>query len=380
MTDAEFLIEIEERAPADEWSGAAEFIFNNQLEPTSLIDSFVRHPPDGFEILSGASTRAPAFAAPFHLLTTADESLRRRFSALPLYRHWSRVLQPRVAFVGTTVSEYALLPGDEDVRALPALWKSAWASRFPLLIVKDIPQRSGLLSELENHRADELVHACEAQEYFVLEGQALAYVTVDFADVSTFLDRLSSSRRKNLRRKMRSLDQLEVTRVPTGDARFADERTIDQYFALYLAVFAQSEIQFDRLSRDFLASLLRDHRSGGLVFEYRRRGASEPLVCWNLCFVAAGRLVDKYIGLSYPAARELNLYFVSWMVNLEFAVKAGLSHYVAGWTDPEVKAQLGAEFTFTRHAIYTRHKLLRAAGRKLSQRLGVDRGRVQQWT
>lgn len=377
MTDAEFLNETQRFGPAGEWVGAAEFLFDNQLEPTSLVDSFVRHPPNGFEILSSASARAHAFAAPFHLLTTADESLRRRFLALPFYRHWSGVLQPRVAFVGTTVSEYALLHSDEDVVGLPARWKSAWASRFPLLIVKDIPQRSALLSERENRLADELVHACEAQEYVVLEGQALAYVTIDFADASTFLGRLSSSRRKNLRRKMRSLDKLEVTRVPTGDARFSDEGTIDQYFALYLAVFAQSEIQFDRLSREFLASLLRDHRSGGLVFEYRRSGASERLVGWNLCFVAGGRLIDKYIGLSYPAARELNLYFVSWMVNLEFAAKAGLSHYVAGWTDPEVKAQLGAEFTFTRHAVYTRHKFLRAAVRHFSHRLGVDRGRVQ---
>lgn len=380
MTISECLIEVEEQSAGSDRIGAAEFIFDNQLEPTSLVDSFVRHPPDGFEILNGASTRAPTFAAPFHLLTTADEGLRRRVSALPFYRHWSRMLRPRVAFVGTTVSEYVLLPRYEDVRALPALLKAGWSSRFPLLVIKDIPQRSALLSEVENLRADELVLACEAQGYLLLEGQALAYVTVDFADVSTFLDRLSSSRRKNLRRKMRSLDRLEVTRVPTGDARFADERTIDQYFALYLGVFAQSETQFDRLSRDFLSSLLRDDRNGGLVFEYRRRGASESLVCWNLCFVAAGKLVDKYIGLSYPAARELNLYFVSWMVNLDFAAKAGLSHYVAGWTDPRVKAQLGAEFTYTRHAVYTRHKLLRVAARHLSHWLEADREHVQQWS
>lgn len=380
MVNDECLIEVEERSATDEPIGAAESIFNNQLEPTSLIDSFARHPPHGFEILHDPFTRTPAFAAPFHLLTTADESLRRRFSGLPFYRHWSGVLQPRVAFVGTTVSEYALLPSGQDARELPAIWKSAWASRFPLLIVKDIPQRSALLSESENRAADELVHACEAQGYFLVEGQALAYVTVDFADVSTFLDRMSSARRKNLRRKMRSLDKLHVSRVPTGDARFEDEQTIDRYFALYLAVFAQSEVQFDQLSRDFLASLLRDRRSGGIVFEYRRHGASEPLVGWNLCFVAAGKLLDKYIGLSYPAARELNLYFVSWMVNLEFALKAGLTHYVAGWTDPEVKAQLGAQFTFTRHAVYTRHKLLRVVGRRLSRRLAIDRDRVQQWT
>ncbi len=359
---------------------AAHARFNNQLEPTSLINAFMRHPPNGFEILSDASSGTPAFAAPLDLLTTADETLRRRMQELPLYRHWSGLLRPRVAFVGTKVSEYALLRRGGDVRELPARWKSAWGPRFPLLIVKDIPQHSPLLSEHENRLAGELADACERQDYFLLEGQALAYVTVDFSDLSIYLERLSKSRRRDMRRKMRSLDELEVVHLSTGDARFEDERTIDQYFALYLSVFAQSKVQFDRLSRDFLASILRDHGSGGVVFEYRRRGAESPLAGWNLCFITGGKLVDKYIGLAYPAARELNLYFVSWIINLDFAVRSGLSHYVAGWSDPEVKAQLGAQFTFTRHAVYTRHNLLRAAGRRLKGSLEGDRRRIQKWT
>ena len=36
----------------------------------------------------------------------------------------------------------------------------------------------------------------------------------------------------------------------------------------------------------------------------------------------------------------MNLYFVSWMVNLEYALERGLRHYIAGWTDPGVKALL----------------------------------------
>ena len=69
--------------------------------------------------------------------------------------------------------------------------------------------------------------------------------------------------------------------------------------------------------------------------------------------------IDKYIGLRYPLARELNLYFVSWVVNLELALQHGCATYVAGWTDPQVKAALGAKFTFTRHLVWVKNPVLR---------------------
>jgi hypothetical protein len=347
--------------------------FRNQLEPASLLKSYEDHPPDGFEFITEhRAAAAPAFAAPLDLLTTADRTLRRFIQALPSYSLWRGILRPRVAFVGTTVSEYMLLHRAADVRELPARWKRSWRSRFALLVVKDIPQHSPFLSDAENSSADALAQACSDEGYVLLDGQALAYVSIDFAHVDGYLARLSSARRKDLRRKMRSLDSLEVARVPTGSAHFADDRLVDRYYDMYLAVFGQSEVKFDRLSRDFFSSVL--HTPGGIVFEYRCRGTDEPaLVGWNLCFVYGGRLVDKYIGFQYPAARKLNLYFVSWMVNLGYAIEAGLTHYVAGWTDPEVKARLGAEFTYTRHAVYVRNRFLRLLARCLSGRLASDR-------
>ena len=68
---------------------------------------------------------------------------------------------------------------------------------------------------------------------------------------------------------------------------------------------------------------------------------------------------EKYIGLKYPEAKETNLYFLSWFENLQYALTHNLSMYVAGWTDPEVKASLGASFTMTNHAVYFRSSVLR---------------------
>ena len=165
-------------------------------------------------------------------------------------------------------------------------------------------------------------------------------------------------RARYLKRKLRSREQIAVRRVPTGEA-YADDARVDAYYALYEQVCAQSEIHFDRLTRPYFAALLRDGGSGGIVFEYRHAETGQMLG-WNLCFDDGERLTDKYIGLSYPASREMNLYFVSWMVNLEYALERGLRHYIAGWTDPGVKALLGARFTATRHVVYVRNPLLRA--------------------
>ncbi len=342
--------------------------WRNRLEPESLVQHALAHPPEGFGWLGGVP--APVFEAPFDLLTTADDALKARLARLPLHARWSRWLRVRTAFVGTTVTEYAPLPQDATPAALAEAVRTGPGRSHALAIVKDIPQDSPLLDEADNAYARELAEACAARGYVLVEGQALAYVPIDFASVDEYLSRLSSSRRSNLRRKLRSRAELRIERVPTGEA-FADDDRVDAYYALYEAVHAQSEIHFDRLTRSFFAAVLRDAGSGGICFEYRHAGTG-ALLGWNLCYECDGRLVDKYIGLSYPAAREVNLYFVSWMVNLEYAIERGLSHYIAGWTDPEVKRSLGARFTWTRHAVHVRNPLLRALARRFAGHFESD--------
>lgn len=343
----------------------------NGLEPAALVGWFLQQPPEGFAVLE---RQPPAFVAEFDLLTTADDGLRAWVARLPGHRWWSRWLRVRTAFVGTTVTEYALLPATRP-RELVQTLLARWARSHALLIVKDLPQDSPLLGAEDNGASAAFLEACEEAGFITLEGQALAYVPIDFGSVDAYLARLSKSRRQNLRRKLRSRAQLQVARIATGPA-FAEEAAVDAYYALYEAVHAQSEIHFDKLTRAFFAGVLRDASAGGVVFEYRS-AADGQLLGWNLCFEHGGMLIDKYIGLRYPAAREHNLYFVSWMENLAYALERGLSHYVAGWTDPQVKRQLGARFTFTRHAVYIRHPLLRALGRRMAGRFESDRAWAQ---
>ncbi len=343
--------------------------FIGQLEPASLLDAILRHPPDDFEVCRSVNG-TPAFTARFDLLTTAAAGLQRRVRSLPLYRQWQRLLCPWTRFIGATVSEYAWLPGHGDAAALARQLSDRHAHEHPLMIIKDLPEVSPLLDAKDNAWVDAFADACRDAGFVFLEGQALAWVPIDFDTEDAYLARLSRGARRNIRRKLRSRAQLEVQALATGCAEFQDPAMLEACFALYEQVFAQSDIHFDHLNPDFFRTVLQDGDSGGVVFVYRHEGR---MIGWNLCYEYGHALVDKYIGLAYPAARRHNLYAVSWMHNLAYARERGLRRYIAGWTDPEVKAHLGARITFTRHAVRPRSRLLRFALRRLARHFESDR-------
>ncbi len=331
------------------------------LEPAELLEHFSEHPPYGFTV-NRCTDNTLWFIGAFDLLTTAEPSVQRSILNIPGHRWLQSLLRWPTLFVGTTVSEY-MRPG--ALRA-PEQWLadvlSCWQRQTRLLIIKDVPNNSPLLSDADNDWAHDLSAHCVDQGFLQIEGQALAYVPICDANEDAYLARLSYSRRKDIRRKLRSRAQLRVERWQTGDARF-DSTQIEQLYVLYEGVYAQSEIHFDKLTPDFFSALLTDERLDAHVFMYY---VQDELIGYNLCLVHDNKLVDKYIGLKYPQAREHNLYFVSWMENLAFARERGLTHYIAGWTDPEIKAYLGAQFTLTHHLVWVRNPILRFILKRLS--------------
>ena len=196
------------------------------------------------------------------------------------------------------------------------------------------------------------------------------FLPIDFADINEYLGRLSYQRRKNFRRKLKSQQYVEINCLHSGDGCFFDAAVLEQFYQLYLNVYQQSDIHFDLLTKPFFTELLQDVKNQARIFTYYHH---EQLVGYNICFIVNNMLVDKYIGFDYPLARDLNLYFLSWFYNLDYARQQGLDYYVAGWTDPEVKSSLGAKFTFTKHMVYVRNPLLRNILKKISSRFEQDK-------
>jgi len=333
-----------------------------------LLDRFAAHPPLDFQLETAADV--PAFVAPYDLLTTLEPPLRARIEAAPGYRWWSRLLRWRTAFVGTTVSEYVLFPPQSDPRALPRQLIAALGQRQRMLVVKDLPQASPLLDNASQRWSEDFLQASMDSGYVLLEGQALAYVPIDFADEDEYLARLSSGRRKDIRRKLRKREQVEVEVMHCGDALFAVDAVVDQFYALYENVYAQSEIHFDRLSRDFFAAVLRDAAANGVIFVYRH---DEAMIGWNICFVVDGKLIDKYVGFVYPAAREHNLYVLSWMTNVRFCLERGITKLQTGQTAYAAKLRFGSRLEKSWMCFKHRGHVINSVFRTFGPLLAFDR-------
>ena len=344
---------------------------HNLIEPSALIRHFLEHPPAGF-FIRDLGNGVAAFSAPFDLLTTVEPSVQRAIGALPLGRLLRRLLVARTCFIGTTVSEYSLFPRGTSAHGLANDLADHVAPEYPFLIVKDLPDDSVLVGEAAWAWSQQLANACLSRGFVALEGQALAYIPIDFDSVDELLMRRSHARRKNLRRKLKATSSLRIDEIRSGDDAFFDSQLLERLYALYLNVYQQSEIHFDLLTEGFLRAVLQDPSVRGIVFLYYD---GSELIGFNLCFREGSMLIDKYIGLAYPQARHHNLYAVSWFHNLDYALTHGFRNYVAGWTDPEVKRELGAKFTFTKHMVYVRNPVLRGILRPLKRFFESDHER-----
>lgn len=341
----------------------------NQLEPNSLIAHFLQYPPRDFKAwLTGE--QVPVFEANFDLLTTAEGDFKTKVNKIPFKRWWHKLITPKTLFVGTTVSEYALFNDQVTASLFAQSLKQHYAKHYSLLIVKDIPDLSPLQSDAANLYNQQVITALKQHDFIEVEGQALAWVPINFTDIDDYMSRLSYQRRKNFRRKLKARQHLTIDILHCGADCFFDEQVLKQYYQLYLNVFAQSEIHFDQLTAAFFKAMLQDNSANSLIVTYSHNG---QLIGYNICFIENGALVDKYIGFDYPAARKFNLYYISWFYNLEYALQHGLKRYIAGWTDPKVKKELGAKFTFTKQLVYIRNPLFRAILKRLSSHFEGDR-------
>ncbi len=312
----------------------------------------------------------PGFALHFDLTTTLDTPVQRRLRALPLQRIWRRWLTPYTCFGGTTCTEYAPLPINLNADTLVQTLLREITPQFSFFILKDLPTHSPLTGELANHHTQQVISACQRAGFFMVEGQALAYVPINFTSIEEVFTRMPRTRRKEMKRKLKSRTALAVEILHSGDVYFLDDINLEHLYALYRNVFQQSDIHFDQLTPAFFRALLQDATLNGVLFLYRAQG---EIIGFNLCFEHQGMLLDKYVGFLYPQSRAYNLYTVSWFHNLEYALQRGLQTYVAGWTDPEIKRHLGAQFTFTQHAVYIRNPLLRALLKPLRRFFESDR-------
>ncbi|PZW49200.1 acetyltransferase (GNAT) family protein [Humitalea rosea] len=314
---------------------------------------------------AGLVLAVPLFRLAYRLNTPLQGRLARLAGGLE--RLLPGLLEWRMLGVGSALTErcpVALRPGLADgarrhavAALLKLLEQEAKASGASVLAVKDLaaPEAKWLAPLLR-----EAGHA-------TVPSLPVAVLDLSGMDEAAYLQSLSAATRKDLRRKQRSR---AVLRIEHRDSTEGLSAAIE---ALYRSTQQNSRLRygdFEDLPPGYFDAVTRDAAGRAHLVLY---WVGERLAAFNLLLLQADRVIDKFLGMAYPLGREHNLYGVSWMENVRFALATGRPLLQFGQTAYAEKLRLGCRLVgstnFARLRWGPAQPLLRAA----SPWLGFDR-------
>ncbi len=288
----------------------------------------------------------PLFQIDFRL----DSSLQGRLRPLGawLVRRLPGLMVLRVLGLGSPLAErcHLGLAPDLDARAreqvlamlLAAVDARARAVGARLVALKDVAQPDA-----------ERLDACLRRHGFA-RTPSLPVATLDLPSggLEEYLARLSKATRKDIRRKLKGAGGIRVER------RTEIEDVADEIDALYQETRLQSRFDYgdlETLPPDYFRAVSRALGSRAVMMLYY---VGEQLAAFNLLLIEKNRVIDKFLGMRYPLAREHDLYILSWIENVKFALTSGAPALQSGQTAYAAKLRLGSRLTPS--AIYFRHR------------------------
>jgi hypothetical protein len=142
-----------------------------------------------------------------------------------------------------------------------------------------------------------------------------------FPSFETYMqDRLSHAMRKNLRRKFRKTENIDLSFSVESDVG----SIVDELVPLYRAVFNRAKQRFEELNRDYFLRLNASMPDRARFLVWRLKGR---IVAFASCLVHDGVVRDNYIGLDYSVAFDHHLYYVTWRDTVSWAISEGCRHY-----------------------------------------------------
>ena len=303
---------------------------------------------------------APAFITHYRLDTTISGVGKRVTQRLE--RWWPGVLRLGLYAIGSPVAEQcnagtaSHVPPQRRQALLEELLKLARrdADSFGigLLAVKDAPSH-------DQQWAD----SCLAAGLQAMPSLPTALLPVPFASIDAYLGTLGKSTRKDLRRKLRAPG-------PRIEWRRQIDDVLPDIMRLYEATLNRSDLQFERLPADYFTAILEQLGDRAACVLY---WVGEQLVAFNLILIDQHRLIDKFFAHDLNVSREHNLYFRSWLANVDFCIQQRIPLYECGQAGYASKLRLGCRFTgnmlFFRH----RNPLLNALLKVIKRFVRPDR-------
>ncbi|RUM25842.1 GNAT family N-acetyltransferase [Rhizobium vallis] len=286
----------------------------------------------------------PAFHCRYLLETTLDPG-RLRDAIEKVRRRFPRFLTQQLACLGSPCTETGVVGFHQtlttELRELAfrclvdAFELDAKEHGCVLIALKDISQpldlaMNGILS---------------SKEYVEVPGMPTAWLDPTFTSLEAYLDLLSSSTRKDMRRKLKAREKIVVKRW----SGFGD--LLPRAMQLYQQTRERSAWQFEDLTPAYFEGVLANMPGRSFCTMYF---FNDKLLAWNLLLHDEGRLVDKFFCMDAEEGRAFNLYYLSWFENLKYCLENDIGLYQSGQAYYQNKVRLGS--SLTRNSMYFRHR------------------------
>ena len=308
---------------------------------------------------------APAFITDYRLDTTIQG--RCKVLLQPLMRRVQRLLTLRLVCLGSPLADKCHLGFAPDLsnsrrsevvdRLLASINAFAASHGIGLVAAKDIAE-------------DHVVGIAFVKAGFTRQPSLPnAVLQLPYATEDAYLKSLPRATRRDVRRKLKTGDLVQIDRRHGKEALCA----VPAMVGLYENQRNRSSVgfeQFEALTPAYFRRVLIELADAAVVFLYLHQGR---LAGFNLCYHTDRLFIDKFIGVELPLARTLNLYVLSWMTNVRYCLARDIPFLQTGQTGYSMKRRLGSEllpsWIFFRH----RNPIYNSALRVASPLLAADR-------
>lgn len=216
----------------------------------------------------------------------------------------------------------------------------AKAQGISILALKDVTDRDAGWAH------DSLVRA----GYIRTPTLPVATLRLPFKTETEYLASLSANMRKDLKKKLRSLANVEV------EIRHSIDGIENEIVALFEETRAKRNVQadygaFEEVPAGYFRAVVEGLGDRAVIMLLRVNG---ELAGFNISLIEGDRIIGKYVGMRYPLATEHNIYFINWMMVVRLALERGVKELQVGQTAYRQKLRLGCQLK--RSWVYFKHR------------------------
>jgi len=125
---------------------------------------------------------------------------------------------------------------------------------------------------------------------------------------------------------------------------------VDEVYPLYLQVYERAKLKFEKLTKEYFCELGQTMPDRARFFIWRQQGQE---IAFSLCMVHDRTIYDECIGLQYPLALDLHLYFYTLRDIIQWAIAHGYTTYVSGALNYDPKLHM--RFNLVPLDLYVNH-------------------------